>query len=166
MPLTTRQLLPRRRSEASFLADQAADAKTAMVHTLRGIKESLGKVTDARLCAQQHPWLLVGSAVVTGFVAGAVVTPALPKKINTTQVSADAESRPSCQGQETPRTKKSFLFSAVGTFLAGILRSVVQASIAAAIVAKDDKDPPPAETLAPHDATGAGASESGTAAKT
>jgi hypothetical protein len=166
MSLNRRQLQPQTRSEASFLADQAADAKAAMIHTLRDIKESLGKVADVRVCAQQHPWLVIGSAVAAGFVAGAVVTPAPQRKVKKTRASSHAASQPSCQGQETPRTKKSFLFSTfstAGTFLAGILRTVVEASIAAAVVAKD---PPPGETLAPHDATGAGAPESETAGKT
>lgn len=159
----TRRQLPQRRSEANFLADQAADAKTAMIHTMRDIKESLGKVADVRLCAQQHPWLVIGSAVAAGFAAGVVVTPAPRKKMKKTQASSGAASQPSFQGQETRRAKKSFLFSIVGTFLAGILRTVVEASIAAAVV---DKDARPEETLAPHDATHMVAPERETGGKT
>jgi hypothetical protein len=156
--LAGRQPLPQRKSEGSFLADQAADAKTAMIRTLHDMKETLGKVADVRLCAQQHPWLVIGSGVAAGFVTGAVVTPAPRKKIKSTRAKSDAESQTSCQGQETAKTEKSFLLSTAATFLASILRTVIQASIAAAVV---DKNPPPAETLSPHDASGAGAPEGG-----
>lgn len=161
--LAGRQLLPQRKSEGRFLADQAADAKTAMIQTLHDMKETLGKVADVRVCARQHPWLVVGSAVTAGFVAAAVVTPSLGKKTKKTQASSDAESEPGCREEEASRTKRSVLFSAAGTLLTGILRSVVQASIAAAVVDKGDKHPPAAETPAPHDPMGAGASEDGTA---
>jgi hypothetical protein len=44
MSPTRPQLLRQRKSERSFLADQAADAKTAMIRTLQHMKETLRKV--------------------------------------------------------------------------------------------------------------------------
>jgi hypothetical protein len=154
-----RQLRRPRKGERNFLADQAADAKTAMSQTLLDMKETLMRVADLRLIAQQHPWLVTGSAVVVGFVTGAVLTHSPQKKIKKTRANSDAVLEPNCQGQETSRTKKSLLFSTMGRVLATILQTVVQASVAAAVVAKDQ---PPVETPSPHDSTETVAPEIGT----
>lgn len=158
MSPTRRQLRLNRRGERDFLADQATDAKAAMAHTLHDIKHSAGKAVNVRLCAGQHPWILIGSAVAAGFAAGIIVTPARPKLFKDTQSSDDAESQPRSQGQETPRTKQTFLLSIVGTVLASILRTVVQASIAAAV---DAKDQPTEEAVASDGVMGAGAAKNG-----
>ena len=142
--------LPLRKSERSFLADQAADAKTAMIGTLHDMQDTLKRVADVRSCAKQHPWLAVGWAVAAGFVTGAVLTPAQRKTSTITGSGAEMESQPSCHAQETPRTKDSFLFSTVTSVLAGIFQTVVKNLIAAAVVAKDQ---PQVETPSPHDST-------------
>ena len=138
-------------SERSFLADQAADAKTAMSGTLHDMKDTLKRVADVPSCAKQHPWLVVGCAVAVGFVTGAVLTPAPRKTVKITGSSTEAESQPSCHGQETPRTKQSLLFSTVVTVLAGILQTVVKSLMAAPVVAQDQ---PQVETPSPHDSMG------------
>jgi hypothetical protein len=138
-------------SERSFLADRAADAKTAMTGTLHDMKDTLKRVADVPSCVQQHPWLVIGGAVAAGFVTGAVLTPGRRKTVKITEPSREAESQPSCHGQETPRTKKSLLFSTVVTVLAGILQTVVTRSMATAVVAQDQ---PQIETPSPHDSTG------------
>ena len=143
--------LPLRRSERSFLTDQAADAKTAMKGTLHDMNDTLKRVADLPSCAQQHPWLVAGCAVAIGVVTGAVLSPAPRKTNKITRSSTDAASQPSCPGQETPRTKKSLLFSTVVTVLAGILQTVVTRWMAAAVVAEDQ---PQVETLTPHDSMG------------
>jgi hypothetical protein len=150
MSPTRRQLQPLRRSERSFLADQAADAKTAMTRTLHDMKDTLKRVADVRSCAKQHPWLVVGWAVAAGFVTGAVLTPAPRKAVKITGLSTKAESQPSCHAQETPRTKKALLFSTVATILVGILQTVLKNLIAAAVVPQDQ---PQVETLSPHGST-------------
>lgn len=137
-------------SERSFLADQAADAKTAMTGTLHDMKDTLKRVADLPSCAKQHPWLVVGSAVAVGFVTGAVLTPAPRKTVKLTGSSTEAESQPSCHGQKTPQTKKSLLFSTVATVLAGILQALVKSVIASAVVAQDQ---PQVDTLSPRDST-------------
>jgi uncharacterized membrane protein YoaK (UPF0700 family) len=139
-----------KKSERSFLADQAADAKTAMTGTLRDMKDTLTRVADVRSCAKQHPWLAVGWAVAAGFVTGAVLTSAQRKTIKTTGASIEAEPQPSCHGQETPRSKNSFLFSTVVTVLSAIFQTVVKSLIAAAVVAKVQ---PQVETRSPHEST-------------
>ena len=143
--------LPLGKSERSFLADRAADAKTAMKGTLHDMNDTLKRVADLPSCAQQHPWMVVGCAVAVGCVTGAVLTPAPRKTDKLTGSSTEAESPPGCPGHETPRTKKSLLFSTAVTVLAGILQTVVTRWMAAAIVAQDQ---PQVETLTPHNSTG------------
>jgi hypothetical protein len=135
-------------SERSFLADQAANAKTAMTGTLHDMKDTLKRVADVPSCVQ-HPWLVIGGAVAVGFVTGAVLTPVPRKTAKLTGPSTEAELQSSCHGQETRRTKKSILLSTVVTVLAGVLQTVVTRSMAAAVVARDQ---PQVET--PHDSTG------------
>src|SRR5688572_16970119 len=60
---TERQLLPLRPSERSILADQAADAATAMSGAVHEIRVTLKRATDVRPSAEQHPWLMVATAV-------------------------------------------------------------------------------------------------------
>ena len=138
-----------KRNERSFLADQAADAKTAMTATLHDMKDTLTRVADVRSSAKQHPWLAVGSAVAAGFVTGAVLRPAQRMAVKTTGASADAESQPSCHSPESPPAK-SLLYSTAVTVLAGILQTVVKNLIAAPAVAPDQ---PQVETLTPLDST-------------
>jgi hypothetical protein len=145
-----------RKGERSFLADQAADAKTAMIQTLLHLKETLSKVADVRRITKQHPWLVLGSAVAAGFATGAVLTPSPRNKLKGARSNTEAASEPRCQGQETPRTKKSLLFTTMARALGGLLQTVLQSSITAAIVTKDQL---PTATTLPNDSTETGASE-------
>jgi hypothetical protein len=146
---TRQQLLRPRQGERSFLANQAADAKIAMTRTLHHMKENLKRVADLRLIAKQHPWLVLGSAVAAGFAAGAALTPAPRKKIKKTRSNSEAASEPNCQ-EEATQTKKSLMFSNMGRVLVGVLQTVLQSSIAAAVLAKDQ---PPVEEPSPHEWT-------------
>jgi hypothetical protein len=133
MSPTGRQLRPLRKSERNFLADQAADAKTAMTGTLHDMEDTLFRVANERSCAKQHPWLVVGSAVVAGFVTGAVLTAAPRKSTATSGSSTETVSQPSPHRQETKRTKKSFLLSAIAAVLVGIVQNAGKSLIAAAV---------------------------------
>jgi len=63
--------------ERVFLAQQAADAKTAMQHTVADIQATAKEVANVRWWTQQYPWYAVGAATVLGFVAAtAVLAPA------------------------------------------------------------------------------------------
>ncbi len=117
-----------------------------MSQTLHDMKETLNGMVDVRSCTKQHPWLVTGSAAAVGFVTGAALTQP--------RTNSEAEMRPSSQGQETQRTKKSFLISTLGTVLAGILKTVVEGLLTAAVVANDR-----VETPSPHDSMGVVASE-------
>lgn len=138
------------RNEQSFLADQAAHAKTAMTGTLHDMKDTLKRVADVPSCAKQYPWLVVGWAVAAGFVTGAVLTSVPRKTVQKTGSSTEAELQPGYDGQKIPGTKKSLLFSTVATVLAGVLQTVVNRWIVAAVAAPDR---PQVETPSAHDAT-------------
>jgi len=140
-----------RRSERDYLADQAAEAKTAMTATLHDMKDTLTRVADVHSFAKQHPWVAVGWAVAAGFVTGAVLTPGQRMSIKKTEASTEAESQPSGHGQETPPARRSLLFSTVTTVLAGILQTVVTRSMAAVEIGREQ---PRGKTPSPHDSTG------------
>src|SRR5574341_2697521 len=55
--------------EGVFLAQQAADAKTAMQRTVADIQATALEAADVRWWTQQYPWYAVGTAAVVGFVA-------------------------------------------------------------------------------------------------
>ena len=148
-------------SEHGFLADREADARTAIGRKLCDIKETLTKVAGLRSCAARHPWILTGSAVAAGVVAGAVLTCYARKRIRRTPKTPPgpaAEAPPVRRQQETPRTTKSFLFSLAGTVLAAVLPPLLRSWFAPAVAVQGESggDPPSSP-----DAAGGGVSESG-----
>ena len=150
MSPTGRQLRPLKRNERRFLADQAADAKTAMARTLHDMDDTLQRVADVRSYAKQHPWLVVGCAATAGFVTGALLK-TVPRKTINPGSSVEAESQRVCRGEETQRIKKSVLFSTAQRLLTGILQTVVTNVIAAAFIVQEQ---PQVKKLSPHDSTG------------
>lgn len=161
MCTTESQPLSSSTSECGFLADRAADARTAIGRKLCDMKETLTKMAGARSYAARHPWILTGSAVAAGVVAGAVLTPSARKRIRRTRKTPSrsaAEVPPACREQETPRRTKSFLFSIAGTVLAAVLQPVLQSWFAPAVAAQGESrgDPPSSR-----DSAGALVSESG-----
>ena len=63
--------------ERVFLTQQAADAKTAIQHTVADMQATAKEVANIRWWTQQYPWYAVGAATVLGFVAAtAVLAPA------------------------------------------------------------------------------------------
>ena len=56
-------------NDSAFLAQQAADAKTAMQRTVEDMQRSVQQVANVRWWTQQYPWYAVGAAAVLGFVA-------------------------------------------------------------------------------------------------
>jgi ElaB/YqjD/DUF883 family membrane-anchored ribosome-binding protein len=55
--------------ERVFLAQQAADAKTAMQHTIADMQATAKEAANIGWWTQQYPWYAVGAATVLGFVA-------------------------------------------------------------------------------------------------
>ena len=56
-------------NERVFLAQQAADAKTAMQHTIADMQATAKEAANISWWTQQYPWYAVGAATVLGFVA-------------------------------------------------------------------------------------------------
>jgi hypothetical protein len=61
------------RDEATFLQQQAADARVAIQQTLAEMQETVKVAADVRRWTQQYPWIAVGAASVLGFVAASAL---------------------------------------------------------------------------------------------
>jgi hypothetical protein len=152
MCVTDRQRLSPGTSEPDFLADRAADARTAIGRKLCDMKATLTKLTGVRSCAARHPWILTGSAVAAGVVVGAVLSPAARKRIKRprkTPSDAVAESPPARREPETPRKTGSFMFSIAGTVLAAVLQPLIQGWLAPPAAARGVKQNDPPSTSDP-----------------
>src|SRR5690242_10176945 len=57
--------------ERVFLTQQAADAKTAIQHTVADMQATAKEAANIRWWTQHYPWYAVGAATVLGFVAAA-----------------------------------------------------------------------------------------------
>jgi len=128
-------------SERRFLEDQAANAKTAMIQALHEVKQTAMRVADVRACARQHPWLVAGSAVAAGFIAGALITPASRKQIGTVSPHSESIPGPGDHEQAPQPTAKSSWSSAVGTALTSVAITVLQGALTAAAVSLFRTDP-------------------------
>ncbi len=136
MPMARMQTV-QNRTEKHFLADQAADARTAMMHTLQEMKRTLAQAADVRTCARQHPWIATGSAAVAGFVVGAVVSHPRSTSGERSQAGTDADAPPVSAGREPARAKTGFLRATLGTALTGIVQTLLQSVITVAVVATE-----------------------------
>jgi hypothetical protein len=161
MSTTERRPLSSRTSECDFLADRAADAKTAIGRELCDMKETLTDMVGVRSCAARHPWILTGSAVAAGVVVGAVLTRSARRRIRNTPKTPSgsaAEAPPACREREAPRTTKSFLFSIAGTVLAAALQPLLQSWFAPPVAAQGESPGDPPSSC---DSAGAAVPESG-----
>lgn len=131
-----KQLAPDR-SEQRFLTDQAADARTAMLQIVQEMKKTLTTVADVRTCARQHPWVATGSAAAAGFVAGAVLSSPRSTPGERTPAGAQAGAAPDSTGPDTAQAKMGFLRATLGTALTGIVQTLLQGLITAAVVATE-----------------------------
>jgi ElaB/YqjD/DUF883 family membrane-anchored ribosome-binding protein len=82
--------------ERVFLAQQAADAKTAMQHTVADMQVTAKEVANISWWTQQYPWYAVGAAAVLGFVAASsVLAPADHRPQPVPPAPSQAAARPS-----------------------------------------------------------------------
>jgi len=106
-------------NDSVFLAQQAADAKTAMQRTVQEMQTTVQQAANVRWWTQQYPWYAVGAAAVLGFVAA-------------TQVGAGASSGPPpapVQGQTVVRQSwMAPLFEMLRTTLMSTIIGAVHAS--------------------------------------
>jgi hypothetical protein len=63
------------KSEADYLAEQAANAKAAFKQTLEEIKSGLGTGISPAEWTKEHPWTMLASAMVLGFTATTITVP-------------------------------------------------------------------------------------------
>jgi ElaB/YqjD/DUF883 family membrane-anchored ribosome-binding protein len=59
--------------ERVFLTQQAADAKTAIQHTVADMQATAKEVANLSWWTQHYPWYAVGTATVLGFIAATSV---------------------------------------------------------------------------------------------
>src|SRR5262249_54464029 len=82
--------------ERVFLTQQAADAKTAIQHTMADMQASAKEEANVRWWTQQYPWYAVGAATVLGFVARtSVLAPADHQPQPAPPAVSQAAARPS-----------------------------------------------------------------------
>ena len=99
--------------ERVFLAQQAADAKTAMQHTMADMQATAKEAANISWWTQQYPWYAVGAATVLGFVAAAsVLAPADHRTRPAPPAASQAAARPSWTAS---------LFEAVRSMLMSII---------------------------------------------
>jgi hypothetical protein len=137
------------RSDKRFLADQAADARRAFMQTVHEMRQTVAKAADVRTCAREHPWITTGSAVASGFVAGAVLSSPRSTSGEKSSEGAEAGAPLASNGHEQARPKSAFLRSTLGTALSGIVQTLLQSVIAAAVAAAD-VDQTKEESRTPH----------------
>src|SRR5215831_30571 len=72
---TAAQRSPRRNkpSEKDLVAQEAADAKSALLDSVAKLKTSAANSLDIRQWAQRYPLCTAGAAALAGFVAAAVL---------------------------------------------------------------------------------------------
>ena len=118
--------------ERVFLTQQAADAKTAIQHTVADMQATAKEVANVRWWTQQYPWYAVGAATVLGFVtATAVLTP------------ADHRTQPAPPAASQTAARSSWTAS-----LFGMVRSVLMGIIADALNTKSQQASPAQPTHA------------------
>lgn len=82
--------------ERVFLAQQAADAKTAMQHTVADMQTTAKEVANISWWTQQYPWYAVGAATALGFIAAtSVLAPADHRPRPAPPAASQAAARPS-----------------------------------------------------------------------
>jgi len=99
--------------ERVFLAQQAADAKTAMQHAVADMQAAAKEAANITWWTQQYPWYAVGAAAVLGFVA---TTYALAPADHRTQPASPAASQAAARPSWTAP-----LFGMVRSILMGVI---------------------------------------------
>ena len=119
-------------TERQYLDDQAAQAKAGMIETLREMKATAWKAADPRVSVRQHPWIVAGSAVAAGFLAGALLTPATGNRVRPERTPTSATVDPPTHPQEPPTSATSSWWSAVVIALTTAVITAVQGALTSA----------------------------------
>jgi hypothetical protein len=105
--------------ERVFLAQQAADAKIAIQHTVADMQATAKEAANISWWTQQYPWYAVGAATVLGFVATAY---ALAPADHHTQPAPSAANQAAARPSWT-----ASLFGMVRSMLIGIITDALHA---------------------------------------
>ncbi len=82
--------------ERVFLAQQAADAKTAIQRTVADMQATAKEAANVSWWTQQYPWYAVGAATILGFVTATyVLAPADHRPRPAPPAASQAAARPS-----------------------------------------------------------------------
>jgi hypothetical protein len=82
--------------ERVFLTQQAADAKTAIQHTVADVQATAKEIANISWWTQKYPWYAVGTATVLGFIAAtSVLAPADHRTQPAPPATSQAAVRPS-----------------------------------------------------------------------
>ena len=122
-----------RGTERQYLDDQAAHAKAGMIETLREMKVTALKAADPRISVRKHPWIVAGSAVAAGFLAGALLTPAKRNRVRPERTPTSANVEPATHPQEPPTSATASWWSAVVIALTTVAITAVQGALTSAV---------------------------------
>ena len=106
--------------ERAFLTQQAADAKSAIRHTVADMQATAKEAANLSWWTQQYPWYAVGAATVLGFMAAASVL-----------APADHRTRPAPPTPSQPAAHPSWTAA-----LFDMVRSAVMSTIIGALQPK------------------------------
>lgn len=120
-------------TERRFLEQQSAISQAAMARVLRELKATVETATGVRSRARQHPWVLAGSAIAAGFIAGAALHRAAPIGRSPHQAVGSA-ARGDADVPSTAADVPSWL-STVGTALSLAVITVLQGVVTSALAA-------------------------------
>jgi len=82
------------KSEASYLKEQAANAKTAFSQTLREIAHGFGTGVSPAKWTEEHPLIMLAGAAVAGFTTACVAVPSKQKSALRRLARIEAALRP------------------------------------------------------------------------
>jgi len=122
-----------------------------MARTVHDAKEALRTMASVDACATRHPWMVAGSAVAVGFVAGVLLPSSSEKTIPTVRSRTEARLQRGCRKQEA-RTKKSVVLATAAKSLASVLQSLVQALVTTVLFPKGERTTPTLERFGSREA--------------
>ncbi len=135
-------------NECRYLANEATDAKAAVIRTLSEIKGTLLSFADLPAWAGQHPWAATGGAAATGLVVGAILSRSAARRAAPDSAAPDdlqADPPATEPPRQPPRPAGSQAIAIAGTLVAGLMPQLLQNWFPMKIIPDGEpgKDPPP-----------------------
>jgi hypothetical protein len=141
--------------ESEYVAQQAADARAAISHTISAIKADLAETVDVRLWTRQYPWMAVAAAACAGFAAACAVVPTkedqalkrlskIERALNPSG-GAPPESSGSMDGQQNQAHYsggRQSLWTSIAKEVIGAVKPMMLSALTAGVTAKASKPDP------------------------